>query len=175
MGEPPPVRLRNLAAGDLALYEAIHCDPAMMEHLGGPLPREGLGEKLRRDVATTEADETWVLVVLVGEDRAPAGTVSVWSHEGHGHPVEEIGWMILPAFQGRGIGTAVVRAVVDRARETGRWSELHAFPPVSNEGSNAMARRLGFTLVGTNDYEYRGHRLTCNDWMLDVGRRPDAG
>ena len=38
------MELRNLELGDLPLYEAIHCDPAMMEHLGGPLPREGLAE-----------------------------------------------------------------------------------------------------------------------------------
>jgi len=170
--QAPPtssIRLRNLQAGDLGLYEAIHCDPAMMEHLGGPLPREGLADKLRRDVAATEADEVWVLVILPSErhDR-PAGTVSVWRHEGQGHPVEEIGWMVLPEFQGQGIGTAAVRAVIDRARATGRWTELHAFPPVANPGSNAMARRLGFTLVSTKDYDFRGRALRCNDWRLDL-------
>src|SRR6266498_3072907 len=54
------MELRNLSMHDLWLYEAIHCDPGMMEHLGGPLPREGLPEKLERDVATTEAGETLV-------------------------------------------------------------------------------------------------------------------
>ncbi|HXJ63608.1 MAG TPA: GNAT family N-acetyltransferase, partial [Actinomycetota bacterium] len=87
----PGVRLRNLNEDDLALYEAIHCDPAMMEHLGGPLPREGLAEKLHRDVAATAADEYWVLVIVPEREERPAGTVSVWRHEGHGHPVEEIG------------------------------------------------------------------------------------
>ena len=72
------MELRNLTEDDLALYEAIHCDPAMMEHLGGPLPREGLADKLTRDVAATEADDYWVLVILPEDDDRPAGTVSVW-------------------------------------------------------------------------------------------------
>ena len=168
----PGVRLRNLNEDDLALYEAIHCDPEMMEHLGGPLPWEGLADKLHRDVAATAADEYWVLVIVLKDDDRPAGTVSVWRHEGHRHPVEEIGWMVLPEFQGRGIGTAAVRSVIERARVTGRWTELHAFPPVANEGSNAMARRMGFTLVGTGDYEFRGRRLRCNDWSLCLTGAP---
>lgn len=28
------MKLRNLSNDDLWLYEAIHCDPAMMEHVG---------------------------------------------------------------------------------------------------------------------------------------------
>ena len=77
------MRLRNLASTDLELYEAIHCDPAMMEHLGGAWPREGMAEKLARDVASTAADETWVLVIEL-EDGLPAGTVAVWDHDfGH--------------------------------------------------------------------------------------------
>jgi RimJ/RimL family protein N-acetyltransferase len=170
------IRLRNLELGDLGLYEAIHCDPAMMEHLGGPLPREGLEDKLRRDVAATAADQQWVLVVLPEDaDGEPAGTVAVWRHESHAAPVEEIGWMILPRFQGQGVGTAAVRAVLDSARETGRWREVHAFPPVTNERSNAMCRRMGFTLIGAHDYEFRGRPLRCNDWVLDLGRADDPG
>src|SRR6266516_2140015 len=80
----------------------------MMEHLGGPLPRGGLEEKLRRDVATTAAGETWVLKIIPdpgeGDGAGPAGTVSVWEREWRSQPIVEIGWMVLPPFQGRGLG-----------------------------------------------------------------------
>lgn len=42
------MELRPIRVEGPPLNEAIHCDPRMMEHLGGPLPREGLEEKLRR-------------------------------------------------------------------------------------------------------------------------------
>ena len=75
------MKLRNLSKDDLWLYEAIHCDPAMMEHVGGP---------------------------------------------------------------------------------------LHAFPPVSNARSNAMCRKMGFTLIRASDFQFRDRTLRCNDWSLDL-------
>jgi RimJ/RimL family protein N-acetyltransferase len=165
----PAVRLRDLTLDDLALYEAVHCDPAMMEHLGGPLPRAGLAEKLRRDVASIERREARVFVIEPGEaGREAAGTVAVWEHQQHGEPITEIGWMVLPAFQGRGVGTAAVRAALGAVRADGRWDRVHAFPPVSNPGSNAMCRRMGFTFVGEREYEFRGRPLRCNHWELSL-------
>jgi RimJ/RimL family protein N-acetyltransferase len=163
------MELRNISNDDLPLYEAIHCDPRMMEHLGGPLPKEGLREKLQRDVATTEADETWVFVILPDDDPVtPAGTVTVWEHSEHGESINEIGWMVLPPFQGRGLGSEAVRAVLQKARAEGRWDVLHAFPPVNNPRSNAMCRKMGFELIGEGHYEFRGRPLRCNHWRLDL-------
>jgi RimJ/RimL family protein N-acetyltransferase len=163
------VELRNIEVDDLALYEAIHCDPAMMAELGGPLPREGLAEKLRRDVASTEAGEIWVLKIIPdGEAGTAAGTVALWEHEWKGKRITEIGWMVLPAFQGRGLGSEAVRSVLDRARSEGRWDVVHAFPPVTNPRSNAMCRKMGFTKVEEIDYVFRGRLLRCNHWQLDL-------
>src|SRR5262245_49635673 len=168
------MELRNLAAGDLALYEAIHCDPAMMEHLGGPFPREGLAEKLAVDIAATEADECWVLVIVPDDEpEAAAGTVTVWDHAFEdGTNLTEIGWMVLPAYQGRGLGKRAVRKVIERARSNGRWNILYAFPPVANERSNAMCRTLGFTFLGAEDFAFHDQVLRCNRWALDLGARP---
>jgi RimJ/RimL family protein N-acetyltransferase len=164
------MKLRNLSSDDLWLYEAIHCDPAMMEHIGGPLPREGLAEKLVRDVASVEADTSWIVVIVPEEDPSTAvGTVAVWEHVfDDGTSVNEIGWMVLPAFQGRGLGSEAVRTVLERARAEGRWSPLHAFPPVSNARSNAMCRKMGFTLIRASDFQFRDRTLRCNDWSLDL-------
>jgi len=163
------VELRNIEVDDLALYEAIHCDPEMMAELGGPLPREGLAEKLRRDAASTEAGEIWVLKIILDEEAGtPAGTVTIWEHELNGQRINEIGWMVLPAFQGRGVGSEAVRSVLDRARSEGRWDVVHAFPPVTNPRSNAMCRKMGFTKVEEIDYVFRGRILRCNHWELEL-------
>jgi RimJ/RimL family protein N-acetyltransferase len=170
------MELRDLTVDDLALYEAMYLDPAMMEHLGGPRPREGLEDKLRCDAADVEAGRVWILVIVPDPADAStiAGSVAVWEHEWEGRPVEEMGWMVLPAFQGRGIGSSAVRATVDRARATGRWRELNAFPPVDNGRSNAMCRRMGFRLEGPIDYTYSGRTLQCNHWVLDLRATPPA-
>jgi RimJ/RimL family protein N-acetyltransferase len=141
----------------------------MMEHLGGPLPKEGLAEKLQRDAASTAADEAWIFVIVPDDDPdAAAGTVTIWTHEGHGEPMNEIGWMVLPDYQGHGIGKAAVQAALDRARAEKRWDVLHAFPPVANERSNGMCRSFGFELLGAREFRFRDRPLLCNHWRLDL-------
>ncbi len=163
------MELRNIELDDVALYEAIHCDPRMMEHLGGPLPREGLSEKLRRDVSSTEAGESWVLKIVLAEDAGgPVGTVCVWDKELDGETITEIGWMVLPAFQGRGLGGEAVRDVLRRARSERRWGVIHAFPPVTNAPSNAMCRTLGFSRIEEVDFRFRDRILRCDHWQLDL-------
>jgi RimJ/RimL family protein N-acetyltransferase len=163
------MELRNISIDDLALYESIHCDPEMMEHLGGPLPREGLAEKLQEDVAATEAGECWVFKIVPDEEAGTAaGTVTMWEHSWNGRSINEIGWMVLPGFQGRGLGSEAVRAVLRKARAEARWDVVHAFPPVTNAPSNAMCRRMGFSMVEECDFEFRGRILRCNHWQLDL-------
>jgi len=168
------VELRPIDLDDLPLYEAIHCDPLMMEHLGGPLPKEGLAEKLARDVATTAAGETWVLKIVLDDVPGPVGSVTIWDHEAHGHPITEIGWMVLTPFQGRGIGSEAVRRTLERGRAESRWDVVHAFPPVTNAASNAMCRKMGFSFVETLEYRFRDRPLRCNHWQLSLRPATDG-
>ncbi|MFC0005615.1 GNAT family N-acetyltransferase [Micromonospora siamensis] len=113
-------------------------------------------------------------VVLLPE-RVKVGSVGYWPRVWHDEPVYEMGWAVLPEFQGRGIATAAVRAVVDAARARGdrRWA--HAYPSVDNPPSNAVCRKAGFELVGPTDFEYPpGQWMRSNDWRLDL-TGPTAG
>lgn len=52
---------------------------------------------------------------------------------------------LLSAFQGRGIGTGILRALQDRAQGEGKPLSLHV--QRGNDGAAALYRRLGFTLA----------------------------
>ncbi|HEX2025721.1 MAG TPA: GNAT family N-acetyltransferase [Actinomycetota bacterium] len=165
--------LRPITNDDLPLYEELLVDPATMAELGGPISRDGLAEKLRGIVEDVEARRTWYFVILPDDEAEPAGTVCVWSHDWNGQEISEIGWMVLPRFQGRGLATRAVRTVLRRAGGEARWDVIHAFPAVTNAPSNAICRKTGFSLVGQADIDYAGRVLRCNHWRVDV--RPTAG
>jgi RimJ/RimL family protein N-acetyltransferase len=163
------MELRNITADDLDLYEAIYRDPQMMEHVGGPRPREGLAEKLARDAASTESGEIWLFKIIPDEDPGTAaGTVVIWEHEWNGRSINEIGWMVLPRFQGRGLGSEAVRTVLRRARSESRWDVVHAFPAISNARSNAMCRKMGFSKIEEWEFQLPDRVLRCNHWRLDL-------
>ncbi len=75
------------------------------------------------------------------------------------------------ALQGRGFATAATRLVVEAA-----WAAIprpvHAYPNVANAASNAIARKAGFRLLGSESLEYpKGHWMMCKDWVV----APPAG
>ena len=163
------MELRPISIDDLSLYEDLLCDPLVMQELGGPLPREGVADKLRRDVASVEAGATWIFKVVTDEDvGTAAGSVCIWENTWQGEPINEMGWMVLPAFQGQGLGSAAVRAILDKARTEGRWDIVHAFPGITNRASNAICRKTGFQQLEECDVNFAGRILHCNHWRLDL-------
>ncbi|MFD8598566.1 GNAT family N-acetyltransferase [Kitasatospora sp. NPDC059646] len=165
--------LRDVAAGDVGAYVRMRCDPVMMAELGGPLPAGGMAEKVRLDVERTAADDWWVRMI-VPDGAAPevvAGTVALWPHEEGGEAISEIGWMVLPEFQGRGLAGRAVREVLEAAGADGRWGRVHAFPGVANGASNGLCRALGFELLGERGTVFAGRLLRTNHWVFDTSGR----
>lgn len=164
------MRLRDVSAADVDSYIRMRCDAAMTADLGGPQRAEDMPDKVRRDVAEVLADKSWVLMIVDEEDpNVVAGTVTLWFQSQNGPPYAEIGWMVLPEFQGRGLAKAAVKEVLCRAAVDGRWGTIHAYPGVGNAASNALCRSLGFNLVGQEDLVYTDPSLRVNHWITDPG------
>jgi RimJ/RimL family protein N-acetyltransferase len=141
----------------------------MMAELGGPRSREGIEEKVRRDVRDVVSGSAWIKMIVPSEDKpdAVAGTVTLWSHGVDGELLSEIGWMVLPEFQGRGVGKLAVWMVLEMAREEDRWGLVHAFPAVTNAPSNGICRSLGFGFVEEREVVFAGMVLRTNHWIID--------
>jgi RimJ/RimL family protein N-acetyltransferase len=159
------MELRPLTLDDLSFYRRVYTDPRMWAELGG-VPEEDMAAKIERDVRAIEDDSHWVLVIVTEEGEA-AGTVSLWDHEWDSETIDEIGWMILPEFQRRGLASAAVAEALGRADAAGRWQVLHAFPGTANAPSNALCCKNDFALLGPLEYTYRGRTLRVNHWVRD--------
>jgi RimJ/RimL family protein N-acetyltransferase len=159
------LRLENWSAADLWLVTALNGDPAMMRHLGGPESPSKLAERQEK---YSRPGSGMFKIVLDGE---AVGSVGYWERPEGDSTVWEAGWAVLPAFQGRGIATAAMALLVARARAERRHRFMHAYPSIENPASNAICRKLGFELLGPQDFEYppgSGNVLRCNDWRLEL-------
>lgn len=164
--------LRDVELNDVDAYIRMRCDPLMMAELGGPLPSEDMEAKVRRDVQRALEDSEWIKMIVpdTSEPAAAAGAVALWSHDnGAGESISEIGWMVLPEFQGRGLGKLAVRTLLELARDDGRWGPVHAFPATTNAPSNGICRSLGFRLVAEQDVIFAGRTLRTNHWVAFDG------
>lgn len=162
------IRIEPWAEGDLDLLRRINA-PEMKRHLGGPETDEQVVARHERYVNMAGTGNGRVFRVVLLPEREPAGSIIYWEREWRGETVYEMGWSILPAYQGRGLATAAVAAAVADARAQGRHRYVHAYPSVDNAASNGVCRRAGFELLGEHDFEYPpGHPMRCNDWRIDL-------
>jgi RimJ/RimL family protein N-acetyltransferase len=140
----------------------------MMEHLGGAESPEKIAERHARYVRRDP--DTGLMFKIVDEESGKGvGNVGYWPRTWRGIEVYETGWMVLPEFQGRGIAGAATAQLIDLVRSRQDRRYLHAFPSVDNAPSNAICRKLGFTLLEAVDLEYpAGRFMRCNDWRLDL-------
>jgi RimJ/RimL family protein N-acetyltransferase len=165
MSESNAVRIEPWGKGDLWLLEQSLSDPKMTEHIGGPESPEKIAERQAR----YERPGSRQYKIVDDASGQEVGWVGYWERTWHGEQVYEIGWSVLPAFQGRGIAGAATAEAIALARSERKHRFLHAFPSVDNAASNGICRKVGFTLVEECEFEYPpGSFMQSNDWRLDL-------
>jgi RimJ/RimL family protein N-acetyltransferase len=160
------IRLEPWSPGNLPLLERLLGDAAMMTYLGGPESPEKIAERQTR----YEQDPRQLRIVDVASGDG-IGWVGYWEREWRDQDVYEIGWFVVPEFQGRGIASAATRGALDAARAERDRRFVHAYPSVENGPSNGICRKLGFELLEPHDFEWpkgSGILLRCNDWRFDL-------
>jgi RimJ/RimL family protein N-acetyltransferase len=159
------VRLEPWGGDDLALLEQLLGDPEMMAHLGGPESSAKIAERHARYAEPGSR----MFKIVESASGEPAGWVGYWPRTWRDAEVFEIGWSVLPRFQGRGIASLAAAQVIALAREERTRRFAHAFPSVNHAASNAICRKVGFTLVGECDFDYPpGTAMRSNDWRLEL-------
>ena len=167
--EPWAVDLRPWSEGDLPLLYKLMGDPEMTKHLGGPETAEQIEKRHRRYVALAGSGKGRMFTILAGPAKEAAGSVGYWETTWRDQLVYESGWIVLVAFQGRGIATRATAAAAAAAREERKHRFLHAFPAPANAASNAICKKLGFSLIEECDFEYpKGVFGRHNYWRLDL-------
>jgi RimJ/RimL family protein N-acetyltransferase len=165
MAAPPAIHLEHWGKDDLPLLHQLMGDPDMTKFLGGPESPEKLAERQHK----YERPGSGMFKIVDDASGVAVGSVGFWDKAWRAGEVYETGWSVIPAFQGRGIAVAATRQAIDLARDAGRHRYMHAFPKVVNEASNAICRKLGFTLLGACDFEFPpGNQIRCNDWRLEL-------
>jgi RimJ/RimL family protein N-acetyltransferase len=160
------VQIEPWADTDLALLRRLNA-PEMLEHLGGPESEEQIIARHKRYLEIGDKGCMFSIVLL--PELEAVGSVGYWESVWQEETIYEIGWSVLPLFQGRGIATAAVTAAVASAGAKQKHKYIHAFPSINNLASNAICRKLNFLFIVECDFEYPpGNFMRCNDWRLDL-------
>ena len=161
------VLLQPWSDEDLPLIQKLMGDPNVMAYLGGPETLEQIQSRHQRYVHLSEDGIDHMFRISWGPNAEPVGKIGYWKKNWRDQFVYEMGWMVLPAYQGHGIATNAGQEIIRMARSENRFRFIHAFPAVANIASNTICRKLGFALLEECQFEYPpGHIMTVNDWQL---------
>ncbi len=165
------IKIRPYSDDDMLVLEKTLGDPSQMIHLNGPENHERL-ERRHEEYVRMSIDPIagCMYTITVHSGSVPVGHTGYWETEWNGEKGWETGWFVIPEFQGKGIATAAMRILIDQLA-TLNIDSVFAYPSVTNEASNAISKKLGFTVIEEMDYEYpreSGKLLRCNVWKLDL-------
>jgi RimJ/RimL family protein N-acetyltransferase len=160
------MELRLYSERDRALTLAMETDPGVVGRLGGTVDEEAAARVHERRLAAVAGGDLFYTIVPDGAEE-PVGLIAIWRSEWAGRPAHELGAMLLPRFQAKGVAGQAFDLLLPRAVARG-VTVLHSFPGVANAPSNAILRKLGFDRLEDCDLDYEGRPLRCAHWIRDL-------
>lgn len=148
----------------LRMLIRLYADPRMMTHLGGPLSEDYLRGTLDRWFSHWAEHGFGPSMVRLRATGDLIAQVKLAWIELDGEKALEIGWMVLPEFQRRGVASEAIGACVAYARNKFPTVPITAFPDVGNVASNRLCEKLGLAREGLRDWEWAGRVLRSVYW-----------
>ncbi|GMA61053.1 GNAT family N-acetyltransferase [Alicyclobacillus fastidiosus] len=159
----PDVTIRPWSEEDFQLLKRMNTEQ-MWASLGGPETDDGVTARHQRYLHDRKVH---MFAIKFGTESI--GSVGYWERRWKDSDVYETGWKVVPEFQGRGIATRVMSILLNILQYEVQHATVYAFPSTDNLASNAICRKLGFSLVGETDFEFpKGKWIKSNEWCLHL-------
>jgi RimJ/RimL family protein N-acetyltransferase len=148
--------LRRWREADLESYAALQSDPRVRRFFERPLTIGEAFEDGRRHAEGFDRNgfDLWVL-----ERPGEAAFLGVTGVRRIGRampfsPLVDVGWLLLPAFWGRGFAAEAARAALHDAFTRTGLDEVVAYTSRLNEPSRKVMRRLGMVRNPADDFDH---------------------
>ncbi|MFK7941585.1 MAG: GNAT family N-acetyltransferase [Paracoccaceae bacterium] len=138
--ETERLHLRGLAPRDFAPLCAFYASDRA-RFVGGPLDPEQTWRTLATEIGHWSLRGYGRFGVEEKSSGTLVGVIGPWNPEGWPEP--EIGWDLMNGHEGKGYATEAGRAALDYAYGTLGWPTAISLVADGNDGSAAVAKRLG--------------------------------
>ena len=117
-----------------------------------------------RKLYSSKNPDAYYFVAVDKESNKSVGLCGFdFKKEGRGRHIVDIGWVVHPDYQGRGIATDLVRTTLNFAKKKG-FKRAEAEIAVPNKASVKIAKKLGFKIEGRK----------VKSFLLDNGKYVDG-
>jgi RimJ/RimL family protein N-acetyltransferase len=146
--------LRRWRDADREPFAAMNADPAVVEHLQGPMSRERSDDFIDRIEAHWE-EHGWGLWAVEVPEVAPfIGYVGLWPADYVGPGMVEVGWRLAHEHWGHGYATEAARAALEYGFTDVGLAEIVSFTVPQNERSWRVMERIGLVRDPIGDFDH---------------------
>lgn len=163
------MQLVPITPEDEDLTVRLECDPVIMRHIGGPRSEADVRASHKHRLDSMAQGTAHMYKIVADDTEEVLGTIGIWKIDWEGPQAYEMGWIVLPEHQGKGVATEAARLILSQARSNPDIRFVYTYPAVTNPASNAIARKIGMTNKGAFDNEGFAGVLRCNNWVIDLG------
>ena len=137
--------LHPLCKLDEDLYVRLHASLQTMRHVSTPLDADTARERFAAACRLTVSSDAsyWVWTIFVSSHAEDAGIASLMASDTRA----EIGMLLLPEWQGRGVGMQAVRHLTAYGFSTLGIDRIESRQRVGNVGWQRLMERSGFKRV----------------------------
>lgn len=137
--------LRRLGEQDAPALFALRSDPAVMRYIGRPLATslEEILEKIRLIDGQLRDNNAIMWAITLRDNPALIGTICFWNIQKENDRAE-IGYLLHPGFQGKGIMQEALEAAVDYGFKQMNLHSIEAHVDPGNAPSCRLLERNGF-------------------------------
>ncbi|MBV1865596.1 MAG: GNAT family N-acetyltransferase [Rhodobacteraceae bacterium] len=160
--ETERLRLRGFAQDDFQVFAEFYA-AERSKFVGGPATQEQSWRMLAGEIGHWELRGYGRWAVEEKATGAFCGVIGLWYP--HGWPEPELGWDLMNGFEGKGYATEAALAARKYAYNTLGWKTVISLVAPPNNGSRALAKRMGAVYEGMFAHERHGD--------LEVYRHPN--
>lgn len=146
--------LRRWREADRDPFAAMNADPAVVEHLQGPMSRERSDDFVDR-IERHWDEHGWGLWAVEVPGVAPfVGYVGLWPADYVAEGMVEVGWRLARLHWGRGYATEAAREALRFGFEEVGLPEIVSFTVPANERSRRVMERIGLRRDPADDFDH---------------------
>ncbi len=161
--------LRPLTADERALFHLLHNDAQVMRYVSDPMDAARIDARFDERLAHFDKTrEAWLALVIVEKESGSSVGVTGFLSRWQPYRQAELGFLLHPAYQGRGYGRESTQAVLRFIFERCGYHKATATVTEGNEASFGLLRKLGFRHEGTLRDNFRLGERWCHDQLLGL-------
>ncbi len=165
MLESERLRMTQVVEADWELFHRLHTTGEVMRYVSDPLPEEEI--RARFDVRLppwSREQPHWLCLAM--REKASGAAVGVMGLRSEWMPFQqaEVGFLLLPEFQGRGYASESLERIISYAFGECGFHKLKAVVTGGNEPSCKVIERAGFRREGVIRHNFRLH----GEWKDDI-------